>query len=109
MKYFCRSDERKGTCYYEFQKGGFNEEFWLHDSLLIHDDIWFESGLEDFFSETVAELEDIGIAQIDRSEWERIVQEAEGYDETIKEAIDELAVWAEENFRENDFFTILGL
>jgi len=109
MKYFCKSDERKGTCYYVFQKGGFNEKFWLEDSLLIHDDVWYDSGLEDFFFAEVEELEAYGTTEINRSMWENILKRADDYDEITREAIGELSEWVEENFKENEVFTILGL
>ena len=34
---------------------------------------------------------------------------ADDYDEITREAIGELSEWVEENFKENEVFTILGL
>lgn len=109
MKYFCTSEERKGTCYYEFQKGGFNENFWLEDSLLIHDDDWYDSGLEDFFSAEVPDLDMYGTTSVTKEQWERILAAADTYEETVTEAVNELAEWVNETFKEYDVFTILGL
>lgn len=109
MKYFCTSDERKGTCYIEFQKGEFNENFWLDDSLLIDDDSWYDSGLEDFFFAELPELEDFGTVSVTNEQWKVICDRAEEYEESVSEAVGELKDWAEETFREHDVFTILGL
>lgn len=109
MKYFCKPDKRKGTCYYEFQRGGFNEEFWLEDSLLIEDEIWYDSGLEDFFFETVPDLELYGTAEIDETMWKNILEKTEDSEETVKEALEELGEWVKDNFKENKTFTIAGL
>lgn len=109
MKYFCTPEERNGTCYYEFQRGGFNENFWLEDSVLIHDDEWYESGLEDFFFTELPDLEEYGTAEIDAQMWKELLDKAFGYDETVKEALAELNVWVKETFAENEIFTILGL
>lgn len=38
MKYFITEEKRKGTCYFEFQKGKFKGKFWLQDSLYLHGD-----------------------------------------------------------------------
>ena len=109
MKYFCKPDERRGTCYYEFQRGGFNEEFWLEDSLLIGDGIWYDSGLEDFFFEAVPDLALYGTAEIDEEMWRNILEKAKDSEETVKEALEELDEWVKDNFKENNTFTIAGL
>lgn len=109
MKYFCTPEERNGTCYYEFQKGGFNENFWLDSSLLIHDDVWYDSGLEDFFFAEVPDLDEYGTTEINREQWSSLTERASEYDETVQEAIEELDVWARETFEEYDVFSVLGL
>lgn len=109
MKYFCTPDKRNGTCYYEFQRGGFNENFWLEDSLLIHDDDWYDSGLEEFFFAELPDLEEYGNVQVDAQTWKALLDRAFEYDEVVKEALAELNVWVKETFAENDIFTILGL
>ncbi len=109
MKYFCTPDERNGTCYYEFQKGGFNENFWLPDSLLIHDDDWYDSGLEDFFLETVPDLDTYGTTEINREQWKKIMEQSLGCDEVQREALAELNEWVQETFTDNEVFTVLGL
>lgn len=109
MKYFCTPDERKGTCYYEFQRGGFNENFWLEDSLLIHDDVWYDTGLEDFFFEEEPDLDSYGTTKIDADSWANLLLRAKEYDETVQEAMSELDEWVKDNFKEHDIFTIVGL
>lgn len=109
MKYFCTPEERNGTCYCEFQRGGFNENFWLEDSLLIHDDVWYDTGLEDFFFEVLPDLEMYGTAEIGPDQWSSIMSSADEYDDTVTEALEELDEWVQETFEINDVFTILGL
>lgn len=109
MKYFCRPDDRKGTCYYEFQKGGFDETFWKADSLLIHDDSWYDSGLEDFFFTEIPDLDEYGTTTVNRTDWETIRKRASEYGDDVNEALAELDEWLYETFEEYDEFTILGL
>lgn len=109
MKYFCTPQERNGTCYIEFQRGGFNENFWLEDSLLIHDDDWYDSGLEEFFFTELPELEDYGTAEIHAELWKELLDRAFNYEDTVKEALAELNVWVKEAFISNEVFTVLGL
>ncbi|MDD6825788.1 MAG: hypothetical protein PUE12_06700 [Oscillospiraceae bacterium] len=109
MKYFCTPDERKGTCYYEFQRGGFNEEFWLDDSILIHDDVWYDSGLEDFFCEVIPDIDLYGTVEVNEEMWSRILEKSGDYEESVKEALIELDEWVRDNFNEHEVFTIAGL
>lgn len=109
MKYFCRPGDRKGTCYYEFQKGEFDETFWKDDSLLIHDDDWYDSGLEDFFFAEIPDLDEYGTTTVKREQWDEIREHASEYDEIVNEALAELDEWVKETFEEYDEFSILGL
>ena len=101
MKYFITEEQRKeqgGSCYFEFQKGQTDPDYkftcWKNDSLLMHMDIADEIALYRMFE---------GVTVVDREKWERFKADAD------KELLDELNEWAEDNFREYDYFVILGL
>lgn len=110
MKYFIKESERKGTCYHEFQKGKWDEStFWHKDSLLIHDDIFFNLKLGDLFKEIVPDYNPSGETEINQEQWKSIYSKAEFIGGEIKLAIEELDVWVKDNFQTENIFTILGL
>ncbi|MBQ3599941.1 MAG: hypothetical protein II992_01905 [Lachnospiraceae bacterium] len=110
MKFFCTELERKGTCYHEFQKGKWDgKTFWKTDSLLLHDDIMCEVKLHKLFREVDSEYDDYGETEIDKEKWYKIFHIANAIGGDVKIAIDEANIWAEEVFKTEEMFTILGL
>lgn len=113
MKYFIHNSERHGTCYHEFVQGEWDEEamiFWSGDSLYLHDDIACVLHLyRDLFKAANVEFNAYGITKITLDEWNALVKRAGEAGGEIFEFIEELRPWAEENFRNNKIFTILGI
>lgn len=110
MKYFIKETERKGTCYHEFQKGKWDgKTFWHKDSLLIHDDIFFDLKLGNLFAETVSGYISYGETEISMEQWEAVYNKAESMGGGVKAAMEELKLWAEQNFQTEQVFTILGI
>lgn len=113
MKYFIHNSERHGTCYHEFVQGEWNEEamiFWSDDSLFLHDDVVTDLDLyRGLFKAANVKFDGCGINKITLDDWNALVKRAGELGGEILELIEELRPWAEENFRNNEIFTILGI
>lgn len=109
---FITEKQRKqhgGTCYFEFQKGQENKKYkpvyWQEESLLLHMDIMYEIALHN----VIPDFDYYGITIIDKEKWNAIQRNAEKETVTIKEVINELCTWVEENFKKFDYFVICGI
>lgn len=110
MKYFISNGERHGTVYHEFVQGEWDEEamiFWSDDSLYLHDNVMFE--LHKLFKAANVEFDRFDETVITLDDWNALVRCAGELGGEILELIEELKPWAEENFRNNEIFTILGI
>lgn len=129
MKYFISEKERQqrgGSAYFEFQKGqkiesrvyeeGYwkqikshtsvrKEYFWKEDSMLLYMDI--ADSIELY--KIVPDFNYYGLTSVDRETWKIIQSNAENGNRIIKEVIMELKPWADENFKEFDYFVIWGM
>lgn len=112
MDFFITESERKqlhSTCYFEFQKGQKSKEyssvFWREDSLLLHADIADEIGLY----KIIPDFDYYGTTVICREKWAIIGQNAEREGGDVLKVICEAAPWVEDNFKEFDYFVILGI
>lgn len=112
MEFFITESQQKKTgssCYFEFQKGQKNKEyssvFWREDSLLLHADIADETELY----KIIPDFNYSDITVISREKWAVIRQNAEREGGTLMKIIHEASDWAEENFKEFDYFVILGI
>lgn len=115
MKYFIDEAERKAshsTCYHEFFKGKWDintDTHWNHDSMNIHDDFMDSLGMCSLIGSIVEDYDPLGITEIHKKHWEKIYAQAEKIGGNLLQAIQEVAPWAEDNFRQHDVFTILGI
>lgn len=110
MKYFVTLEECRGTCYHEFYKGKWDETtFWKNDSLYLHDDILFTLNIERVFLEVVPDYDMYNETEINKSHWEQICKMAKSIGGEIETAIKEVDVWVQDNYKEYDIFTILGI
>lgn len=113
MKYFIHNGERHGTCYHEFVQGTWDEKnmvFWSDDSLYLHDDVVCDLNLyPELFKAANVEFNAYGITKITLEDWNALVKRAGEVGGEVLEFIEELKPWAEENFENNDIFTILGI
>ena len=107
-KYFITESERKGTCYFEFQKGEFDGTFWLEDSLLLEADIFDELGLCNYFELAVPDFYYYGPNRISREQWKQLVSIVPK-NSKAEEVLEELMFWAEECFEKCGTFSVLGI
>ncbi len=109
-RYFCPVSERKGTCYHEFYKGEWdNQTLWKPDSILIHDDTLANLELHKIFSAILPEYDPHGITEVNKSQWQAVLDYASQLDTEAKLALTEAAAWAAEVFKTQKVFTILGI
>lgn len=110
MNYFCKVSEKKGTCYHEWQKGKWDgKTFWKEDSLLLHDDLLVALKLGELLAEILPDYSSYGVVELNAFQWEKVYYRAGVIGGELKAAMDEAAVWVQENFARNEVFTILGI
>lgn len=112
MGYFITESERKefhSTCFFEFQKGRYEDKCWKEDSLCLSDDLFDELNLYILFSQALDNFDRYGITVVDKLDWNRLQTYAEELDLRWRKLIIELTPWVEECFREYEVFTILGI
>lgn len=111
MKYFIKNGERHGTCYHEYLQGKWDSKtFWAEDSLYLHDDVMCDLDLySKLFKKAIERFDPYRDIEVTRAEWEKMLETAQKEGGQIAEIIEELRPWAEENFRKNEVFTILGI
>ena len=113
--YFLTASERKqtgSTCFHEFYRGKWDEEkmiFWSEDSLYLDDDLMYSLRFGTLLYAVNSEYSSYGITEITQMMWNRIVAIAAEEGGKLAEAVNELAAWAEANFKEHRVFTILGI
>lgn len=110
MKYFCKVSEKKGTCYHEWQKGKWDEKtFWKEDSLLIHDDVLVSLKMAELLAEIIPDYSPYGYCEMNIFQWNEFYNRAALLGGQLKAALDEAFAWINENFDENEVFTMLGI
>lgn len=111
--YFVTTENAKGGCFHEFQRGGIpsSREYKLDkkDSLYLHDDIMDDTKFNAFLEEVSKYDYYNWPVSFTEKEWKHIYQEGIKEGGVIKELVEELNVWAEEVFAEYKRFTVYGL
>ena len=112
MEFFITEAQRKqigGSGYFEFQRGQKEMRepsgYWKEDSLLLHMDIADEIALY----QIIPGFQYYGITYVDREKWDIICQNAETVSGKAEKVIHALRDWTADNFREYQYFVILGI
>lgn len=96
--YCITEKERKGsTAYIEFQKGHYDGQCWKEDSLLVHCDVFEETGCAALFKKMIPGFDYYGITWVSEEVWEKVKAAS------CNAVVDEIDAWAEGGF------TVLGL
>ena len=110
LQYFCTEENRKGTCYHEFQKGKWDEHtFWKNDSLLLSDDVLVELELGKLFRKSIQGYDPYGPVEVNKEQWLMLLEAANQAGDAQMEALQEANEWAQECFATEEVFTILGI
>ncbi|HEY8390362.1 MAG TPA: hypothetical protein VIL26_05370 [Clostridia bacterium] len=110
MILFVNNSQRKGTCYYEFYKGKWdNKTFWRDDSIFLHDDLMYKAEGFELSLIEVVNFNAFGETEITLSQWRKIGEIVLDKDITSQEVYKEADIWAQKVFKEYECFTILGL
>jgi hypothetical protein len=113
MTYFITEEQRRGSCFFEFQKGkpkrwGRNK-FWKEDSLLLHMDIFDELNLHPIFLTVLPEFEYTGETLVTQDQYEILKKLGCVQGGETSKLFSELDVWASKCFQTENCFTILGI
>ena len=111
MEYLVTESQRKAsrsTCYIEFQKGQYHG-CWQEDSVSLHDDLWTQNHLSVLFGRVLPDFDFYGITTVNAAQWEELHRLAQEGSPGQKAILDELSPWAEDCFREQEVFTIIGM
>ncbi len=112
MSYFITEAERGligSTAFVEIQKGNFHDEFWMDDSIYISAEDFDDLKLSRIIRKAIPDFDKYGVTVLNGEDWELLYEVLYGESEELRELADELAVWAEDCFSDNDSFSILGL
>ena len=110
MKYFCKNEARDGTCYHEWIAGAWDgKTVWQDDSLYIHDDVLFETGLGALFLETIPRFDGCGITAVTAEDWQNARDRAAKIGGITAEAFAETEAWAAAALARCGAITMLGI
>lgn len=110
QKYFVKPTDRKGSCYYEFYKGEWDENtFWKDDSICINDDDIYDSELDNIIIGFVPNYDPFGETVVTFRQWEQIKNAAISAGGKAAEIVQEAEEWMVDTFSKHNIFTILGL
>ena len=111
MKYLLDEIQRKAsgsTCYFEFQKGKFNNKFWLNDSLCLHTDTFDSLNLYMLFSDSIEDFCYYAPTEVSKEQWKVLTVKSKENEHRIA-VIEELTPWVKECFTKHKCFTICGI
>lgn len=109
MQYFKTEAERRGSLWFEFQKGDFQHKYWLNDSLYLYADTFDELKLFDLFSKAIPHFEYYGLTKVTIGDWQALLTLAHDCGGEKEKVVMELAPWAEACFEMGNSFTICGI
>ena len=111
-RYVITKSELRGTCYHEFSRGHWNwGAHWRDDSLYLPDEIlafkavFFLAALK----AVLPNYSPYGVTEVSPADWAKIGELIRPTDRCSRAVYEQLAPWAEEVFREDGCFTILGI
>lgn len=111
MKYFVENSERAGTCYHEFYSGKWDgATFWKDSSIFLHDDVLDEcAGFDCALALILPRYDRYGPTVVSAADWEKVGAALRQSDRRSAELYEEASAWAEEVFKSEECFTILGI
>ena len=110
QKYFIKSKDRNGSCYYEFYKGKWDgKTFWKDDSICIDDNDFFDCDFIDVLIKYVPNYDPFGETEITKHQWEQIKADCILSGGKTAAIVKEADKWMVDTFSKYPIFTILGL
>ena len=102
-------EAQRCSTYYEWYKGKWNGDYYREDSIYIDDDDVYRLELDGLLVSVVPEYDPFGETPVTKVQWDALVSKANQKGGELLEAVMETDVWARENYRDNEVFTIIGL
>lgn len=112
MTYFITEierQERKSTCYFEFQKGRFKNKFWETDSLCLHGTLFDRHLPYELICKALPHFAYYGVTEVTFTQYLQLKESALAAGGETAAVIRELDTWASECYQSEKVFTILGL
>ena len=109
--YFVDENQRKAsqsTSYFEFQKGHYTT-CWCENSINICTWVWDEYEMSGLIRQVIKDFDYYGITEVTKKQWNRLVELSKATSAKAEPILMEAASWAEECFKENEVFTIIGM
>ena len=109
--YFVDENQRKAsqsTSYFEFQKGHYTT-CWCENSINIRTWLWDEYEMSGLIRQVIKDFDYYGITEVTKKQWNRLVELSKATSAKAEPILMEAASWAEECFKENEVFTIIGM
>ena len=109
--YFVDENQRKAsqsTSYFEFQKGHYTT-CWCENSINICTWLWDEYEMSGLIRQVIKDFDYYGITEVTKKQWNRLVELSKATSAKAEPILMEAASWAEECFKENEVFTIIGM
>ena len=106
MQYCFTNSQRHGTCCFEFQRGAFCGVYWQDTSIYLYADDFDQLCLYKIFT---PEFQYYGETVMTAEQWHQIYLSAQKVGGEVKKVIDEIDSWAQECFKAETVFTILGI
>lgn len=109
MKYFEKNIT--GGCYDQFAMGKWDgKTFWSSNSLYLFDEWIDELTLYTLvFSKVFERYNCWGPNEVTREQWDQMLSLSKEIGGEVEELFRELEPWADENFKDHDVFSILGV
>ena len=108
---FVDENQRKAsqsTSYFEFQKGHYTT-CWCENSINIRTWLWDEYEMSGLIRQVIKDFDYYGITEVTKKQWNRLVELSKATSAKAEPILMEAASWAEECFKENEVFTIIGM
>lgn len=106
LNYCCTNRQRRGSCYFEFQRGRFQGIYWKETSIYVDADDFDRLLLYRIFP---PEFQYYGETFITASQWHQICLAAREIGGEVQAITAEIDPWARDCFRAEPVFTILGV
>lgn len=108
-KYFCSNQDRQGTGYLEYTKGGWDKEtFWKDDSMCLNIDFEIFDYVQ-ILQSVLPNYDTYGVTEILLEQWKQIRSKAKRRGGTVAEMVEEIDCWMYDTFQTHGKVTVLGI
>ena len=110
--YFYTAAQRKirgGSCYFEFQRGRYQDQHWLARSIYMDEELFAHLKLPELFCAALPHFDYYGTTEVTQAQYEVLKATAMKQGREIAEVFRELDKWVRDCFFTENIFTICGI